>query len=156
VVKGLRTAEQLSDMIIAALGVGEVSISVRKDHAYGWQPTVISSPGDTIGYQGRAEEIANRLRVQFDLREWGLLRAPMTNKRPPEGGLPLLTASVKDAVLVEQPAVNNRPLVSYLCLELQKGRSRVLQFKKEFQRFSASRFVRCDGLSSYPFIPLFD
>ena len=67
--KELRTAKQLSDMIIAALGVREVSISVRKDHAYGWQPTVISSPGDPIGYQRRVEEIANRLRVQFDLRE---------------------------------------------------------------------------------------
>jgi hypothetical protein len=26
-------------------------------------------PGDSIGYQRRVEEIANRLRVQFDLRE---------------------------------------------------------------------------------------
>jgi hypothetical protein len=67
--KELRTAEQLSDMIVTALGVCEVYISVRKDHAYGWQPTVVSSPGDSIGYQRRAEEIANRLRVQFDLRE---------------------------------------------------------------------------------------
>ena len=49
--------------------VPDVSIRVRKDHAYGWQPTVISSPGDSIGYQRRVEEIANRLRFQFDLRE---------------------------------------------------------------------------------------
>jgi len=67
--KELRTAEQLSDMIAAALGVSEVSIRVRKDHAYGWQPTVVESPGDSIGYQRRVEEIANRLRFQFDLRE---------------------------------------------------------------------------------------
>jgi hypothetical protein len=67
--KELRTAQQLSDMIIDALGVGEVSVRVRKDHAYGWQPTVVSSPGDAIGYQRRVEEIANRLRFQFDLRE---------------------------------------------------------------------------------------
>jgi hypothetical protein len=67
--KELRTAEQLSDMIISALGVKEVGIQVRKDHAYGWQPVVVSSPGDLIGYQRRVEEIANRLRVQFDLRE---------------------------------------------------------------------------------------
>ena len=67
--KELRTAEQLSDMIVAALGVSEVSIRVRKDHAYRWQPTVVSSPGDSIGYQRRVEEIANRLRLQFDLRE---------------------------------------------------------------------------------------
>jgi hypothetical protein len=67
--KELRTAEQLADMITAALGVSEVYVRVRKDHAYGWQPTVVSSPGDSIGYQRRVEEIASRLRFQFDLRE---------------------------------------------------------------------------------------
>jgi hypothetical protein len=30
---------------------------------------VVSSPGDPIGYQRRVEEIANRLRFQFDLRK---------------------------------------------------------------------------------------
>ena len=67
--KELRTAAQLSDMIVAALGVRELDIEVRKDHAYGWQPTVVASPGDLIGYQRRVEEIANRLRFQFALRE---------------------------------------------------------------------------------------
>ena len=67
--KELRTAEQLADMIVAALGISEIYITVRKDHAYGWQPTVILSPGDSIGYQRRIEEIANRLRVEFDVRE---------------------------------------------------------------------------------------
>ena len=38
-------------------------------HAYGWQPLVVASPGDMIGYQRRVEEIAKRLRLQFDLRE---------------------------------------------------------------------------------------
>ena len=67
--KEFRTAEQLSDMIVNTLGVSQVSIRVRKDHAYGGQPTVVSSPRDSIGYQRRVEEIANRLRLQFDLRE---------------------------------------------------------------------------------------
>src|ERR1700730_11611026 len=69
VAKEFRTAQQLSDMIVAALGISEVYIRVRKDHAYGWQPTVVSSRGDSIGYQRRVEEIANRLRFQFDLQE---------------------------------------------------------------------------------------
>jgi hypothetical protein len=69
VAKELRTAEQLSDMIVGALGVSEVSIHVRKDHAYGWQPIVVSSPGDLIGYQRRVEEIAKRLHLRFDLQE---------------------------------------------------------------------------------------
>jgi hypothetical protein len=67
--KELRTAEQLSDLIVSALGIKDVDIQVRKDHAYGWQPVVVSSPGDLIGYQRRVEEIANRLRFQFNLRE---------------------------------------------------------------------------------------
>jgi hypothetical protein len=67
--KELRTAEQLSNMIVSSLGVREIEIQIRKDHAFGWQPTVVASPGDLISYQRRVEEIANRLRVQFALRE---------------------------------------------------------------------------------------
>ena len=67
--KELRTAQQLSDMIVSALGVSEVEVSIRRDHAYGWQPTVVSCHGDSIGFQRRVEEIANRLRFEFDLRE---------------------------------------------------------------------------------------
>jgi hypothetical protein len=67
--KELKTAEQLSHMIVSALGINEVHIRVRKDHAYVSQPTVVAAPGDSIGYQRRVEEIANRLRFQFDLRE---------------------------------------------------------------------------------------
>ena len=67
--KEFRTAEQLSDMIASALAVKDLAIQVRKDHAYGWQPIVVASPGDLIGYQRRAEEIANRLRLQFSLRD---------------------------------------------------------------------------------------
>jgi hypothetical protein len=68
--KELRTAEELSDMIVSALGVREIEIQIRKDHASGWQPTVVASPGDLFSSQRRVEEIANRLRVQFALREW--------------------------------------------------------------------------------------
>jgi hypothetical protein len=42
VAKELRTAEQLSDMIVGALGISEVDVRVRKDRAFGWQPTVVS------------------------------------------------------------------------------------------------------------------
>jgi hypothetical protein len=67
--KELRTAEELSDLIVSSLGVREIEIQIRKDHAYGWQPTVVASPGDLISCQRRVEEIAKRLRVQFALRE---------------------------------------------------------------------------------------
>jgi hypothetical protein len=49
--------------------VAGVEIAVRKDHAFGWTPTVLSAPAGAIGFQRRAEEIARYLRVQFDLRE---------------------------------------------------------------------------------------
>ena len=68
-IKERKTADQLSEMIISAMGVREVYVSVREDHAFRWQPTVVSSPGDSIGYQRRVDEIAHRLRFQFDLRE---------------------------------------------------------------------------------------
>lgn len=64
-----RTAQELADMIVEKIGVRDLYIRVRKDHAYGWEPTVEDAPGDLIGYQRRAEEIASRLRMQYDLRE---------------------------------------------------------------------------------------
>ena len=48
--KELKTAEQLRDMITSTLNVRDVDIQIRRDHAYGWQPIVVSSPGDLIGY----------------------------------------------------------------------------------------------------------
>jgi hypothetical protein len=53
-------------MITEEIGTVGLEIVVREDHAFGWQPIVISAPADLIGYQRRAEEIANRLRVRFD------------------------------------------------------------------------------------------
>ena len=62
-------AKILEDMITAKIGVTGLEIVVRKDHAFGWQPSVAVAPGDLIGYQRRADEIASRLRMQFDLRD---------------------------------------------------------------------------------------
>ena len=63
------SSTKLADMITAKIGVVGLEVVVRKDHAFGWQPSVAAAPGDLIGYQRRAEEIANRLRMQFDLRD---------------------------------------------------------------------------------------
>jgi hypothetical protein len=67
--KEFRTAKELSDLIVCSLGARETEIQICKDPAHGWQPTVVACPGDLIRYQGRVQEIANRLRVQFALRE---------------------------------------------------------------------------------------
>jgi hypothetical protein len=60
---------QLADMITQRIGVAGLEVVVREDHAFGWQPSVTAAPGDLIGYQRLAEEIARRLRIQFDLIE---------------------------------------------------------------------------------------
>jgi len=68
-VKERATARNLAEMITAKIGASGLEILVRRDHVYGWQANVISAPGDLIGYQRRAEEIAHRLRAQFDLSD---------------------------------------------------------------------------------------
>ena len=64
-----RTAEQLAGMIESAVGVGNLFVTVRKDHAYGWQPTIVSAPGNSLGFQRRVEDLADRLRAEFELIE---------------------------------------------------------------------------------------
>jgi hypothetical protein len=66
-IKERASAEQLADMITSKIGVAGLEISVRWDHAYGWRPTVVTAPGDHIGFQRRAEEIADHLRARFEL-----------------------------------------------------------------------------------------
>jgi hypothetical protein len=67
--KEMKTAEQLAGMIEARIGVRNLLISVRKDHAYGWHPTIVSAPGNSLGFQRRVEEIARNLQVQYELRD---------------------------------------------------------------------------------------
>jgi hypothetical protein len=66
--KEKKTAKELADMIKQRLG-REVFLSVNKDPAYGWHPTVISSPGVAHQLQDQAEEIAKELRAQYELKE---------------------------------------------------------------------------------------
>ena len=63
------SAEQLADMIARKINVAGVKIAIRKDHAFGWTPTVLSAPANPIGFQRWAEEIAQRLKVQFELQD---------------------------------------------------------------------------------------
>ena len=60
-------AERLADMIVRKINVPGVEAAVRRDHAYGWVPTVVSAPSDSIGLQRRADEIAHILRTRFEL-----------------------------------------------------------------------------------------
>jgi hypothetical protein len=68
-IKQPASASQLAHLIAGKIGVVGLEVMVRKDHAFGWQPTVLAAPSNMIGFQRRAEEIAHSLRVQFDLRD---------------------------------------------------------------------------------------
>ncbi len=65
-VKERCSAEQLADMITQKINVTGARVAVRRDHAYGFAPTVISAP-DQIGFPRRADEIAHVLRTRFEL-----------------------------------------------------------------------------------------
>lgn len=66
-VKERCSAEQLARMIVEKINVTGVEVAVRRDHTYGWVPTVVLAPSDQIGFQRRADEIAHVLRARFEL-----------------------------------------------------------------------------------------
>ena len=56
--RGMVSAEQLADLIARKINVAGVEIAVRKHHAFGWTPTVLSAPANPISFQsGRACKI---------------------------------------------------------------------------------------------------
>jgi hypothetical protein len=67
--KTRKTARELADLITAQMGVGDVGIGIRKDHAYGWQPMIEYSPGNQLGFQRRADQIADTLRKDYELQD---------------------------------------------------------------------------------------
>jgi hypothetical protein len=67
--KTRKTASELADIIRTQIGNEKLAIGVRKDHAYGWQPMIEYAPGNQLGFQRRADEIAERLRQQYELAE---------------------------------------------------------------------------------------
>jgi hypothetical protein len=66
--KEKRTARELADMIATKIGVGGVFVTVHKDPAYGWHPTVMTAPAAAVRCQALAEEIAADLRAKYDLQ----------------------------------------------------------------------------------------
>jgi hypothetical protein len=65
--KEQKTARQLAEMIAGKIGVSGVLVRVREDHSDGWCPTIVSAPSNELGFLRRAEEIARKLRFEFDL-----------------------------------------------------------------------------------------
>lgn len=67
--KTRKTAKELAQLIAAQIGVDGLAIGVRKDHAFGWQPMIEYAPGNQLGFQRRADEIAETLRRDYELQE---------------------------------------------------------------------------------------
>jgi hypothetical protein len=67
--KTRKSGRELAELIRMQIGVGELAIGVRKDHAFGWQPMIEYAPGNALGFQRRADEIAEKLRQEYDLAE---------------------------------------------------------------------------------------
>jgi hypothetical protein len=59
------SANQLAQMIRSAIGVAEVFVQIRRDHAYGWQPRVEASGINTVSFQrGRRLGEASKITVR--------------------------------------------------------------------------------------------
>lgn len=67
--KTRKSARELAELIHSQLGVHELAVGVRKDHAFGWQPMIEYAPGNQLGFQRRADEIAEKLREQYELAD---------------------------------------------------------------------------------------
>jgi hypothetical protein len=63
-----RTAKELADMIATRLRVRDVHVMVHQDPVQGWHPTVVTGLPQVIACQQRAEQIAAKLRTEFELK----------------------------------------------------------------------------------------
>jgi hypothetical protein len=66
--KALKTAGELEAMIVAELKNPRVKVSVAPDPASGWHAAVSSWGGVNIAAIRQAQQIAERLRQQYDLK----------------------------------------------------------------------------------------
>ena len=67
--KERKTAKELADLIGARIGLGGVFVAVHKDPVRGWHPTVIAAPAAAYNCQVMAEQIAEELRVKYEMSE---------------------------------------------------------------------------------------
>jgi len=67
--KARKTSQELADLITMQIGACGLEVSVRRDHAYDWQPVIEYAPGNRLGFQRRADEIADKLRETYELND---------------------------------------------------------------------------------------
>jgi hypothetical protein len=65
--KELKTAQELAQMIRErAPNLGHIQVS--SDPAYGWHVAVFSTPSEALEHRKIAEQIAEELRLKYDLK----------------------------------------------------------------------------------------
>ena len=67
--KEQKTAAELEAMIVAELNEPSVKVSVSPDPASGWHATTAAWDDLNVAVTMRAMQIAERLRVQYDLKD---------------------------------------------------------------------------------------
>jgi hypothetical protein len=66
--KERKTARELADMIARRLNIGRCFVTVHKDAAHGWHPTVMAAPFSAVQSRETAEKLAADLWEKFDLK----------------------------------------------------------------------------------------
>jgi hypothetical protein len=60
------SARELAELVV---NMTRVEVEVHPDPAYGWRPTVFTTPSQAVNAQNAAERAAEELRALYDLRE---------------------------------------------------------------------------------------
>jgi len=62
-------ARELAELVARLINMTGVEVEVHPDPAYGWRPTVFTTPSQAVNAQNAAERAAEELRALYDLRE---------------------------------------------------------------------------------------
>jgi hypothetical protein len=65
--KDTKTAAELSEIIFRIAGIHGMDVIVRPAYAEGWVPTAVVAIGSPIDAQRSVEQIAKKLRINYDL-----------------------------------------------------------------------------------------
>jgi hypothetical protein len=67
--KEKKSAKELADLVMQRIGLSGVIVAVNRDPAYGWHPTVVTTPSQAIAAQSAADQAAEELRPLYDLSD---------------------------------------------------------------------------------------
>ena len=65
--KEQKSARELAELVAQRINMTGVRVEVHPDPAYGWHPTVFTTPSNAVIAQNAAERAAQELRPLYDL-----------------------------------------------------------------------------------------